>query len=95
MFLEKFTTGDIANENIMKSKLFIGVNLLMSLSETTMKIYYAFKGKWNIYENLMNGRLQCYEYAMKWHSENALNFFIVYSQHWEKFHYFIIRLSFL
>ena len=75
MFSRKFTTGNIANEDIMKSKLFTGVNLRMSLNETTMKIYYAFKGKWNIYEKLMNGGLQRYEYAMKWHSE--MHFFLL------------------
>ena len=46
----------------------------MSLNENIMKMYYTFKGKWNIYENSMNGGPQCYEYAMKCHYENALNF---------------------
>ena len=56
----------------------------MSLNETRMKMYYAIKGKWNIYENSMNGGPQWY--AMKCHYENALNFFhCVFVALWKNF----------
>ena len=67
----------------------------MSLNENIMKMYYTFKGKWNIYENSMNGGPQCYKYAMTYHCENALNFFhCVFTALWKKFHYFVIGFSF-